>query len=304
VSFYALNDSALEYLSRGEPSEYPILLSLTYSNCQFESEKIESSAAIFAPIPWSQLTRYHEQGCWWNPYTHGDLQWIPIAQLTNVVELRASFDEPYNSAAFKLPHLRFASFAVTTQIEKIMNCLDLPALKGLNLRLKKDHSPDLLGPVPAQLKDLKILWLGSVARVSISTASLFSFLTGIPTLVDLAVTLHSIDSPADLFTLLTPPHSSVVPQLQVLRISGIELVGRTFDALLLMLRQRFGQVEGAERTRLERFEFFVSGLRRPNQPSYMIAGLESLKMERGWDIRVREQWVHEFWVQEMDGEFL
>jgi len=228
-----------------------------------------------------------------------------MAQLTNVVDLRASLHGPIDDhLAIKLPYLRFASLAVTVHIEQIMNCFDLPAIEGLNLWLTSNHSWDALGPVPTQLQGLRVLWLGAASRASISNPSLSGFLTGIPTLVDLGVSLYGFDTVIYLFTLLSPTcHSIVVPQLQVLRVSGSELFGEPFDVLLVMLRQRFGAEEAAGFVRLKRFEFFLRP-RRSKKPSRMFAGLESLRVQHGWDIRVHENWVQEFWHREMDEEFL
>jgi len=64
---------------------------------------------------------------------------------------------------------------------------------------------------------------------------------------------------------------------------------------------RFAGVEGAAFAQLKRFKFFL-GIRRSREPSRIVGSLESLKVQHGWDIRVRENWLDEFWHQEMDGE--
>ncbi|KAF7337945.1 hypothetical protein MVEN_02017900 [Mycena venus] len=260
--------------------------------------------SIFAPVPWPQLQRYHEHACWWNADLDPQYQWANIAQLTNVVDLRASFDQPFNDCvAIRMPHLRFATFGVTMDIEKIINCFDLPSLEGLNLLITNNDSPDTLGPLPTQLKDLKILWLSMLSGLSIPNTSLFCFLTGIPTLTDLAIELRGIESATYLFTLLSPAHFMVVPRLQVLRIGGeSEVTGESLDALLVMLRQRFGGVDGADCARLQHFKFFLHRLRF-RKASPMISSLEELRVQHGWDVRVHENWFQGFWNQEMDRGF-
>jgi hypothetical protein len=157
-------------------------------------------------------------------------------------------------------------------------------------------------------------------------------LTEIESLTDFAVELRGIDA-ADVFALLTPTNSEsvLVPRLRALRVHRVtefERVEGTVDALLAMLRQRFGGVKGVAFACLERFELSLQGqpstlgpdatlldilrLKTPadgptnllERPLVLLNRLESLKIQEGWDIRVDEDWWGEFWAAEMDGEFV
>ncbi|KAF7364877.1 hypothetical protein MVEN_00358100 [Mycena venus] len=88
VFLESLDHCALESLAQGEPSEYPKLRSLVCSYCTFGSDVI-FEGLILHPVPWSQLKRYHEYQVEWTP--NSERQWTIISQLTNVVNLRASF---------------------------------------------------------------------------------------------------------------------------------------------------------------------------------------------------------------------
>jgi hypothetical protein len=111
-----------------------------------------------------------------------------------------------------------------------------------------------------------------------------------------------------LFTLLTPNNSEsvLIPHLRALRTTAfIPVADGELDALLEMLRQRFGKVY---RGRLERFEFLLGESPREEldaSASTMFYKLEELKTTEGWDIRVDKEWQrYDFWGAEMDGEFL
>ncbi|KAJ7264923.1 hypothetical protein B0H12DRAFT_215257 [Mycena haematopus] len=315
------NYYALEHLAQGEPSNYPLLRSLVFMCCDFDSDAVQDYA-LFSPIPWAQLERYHEFAVTW---TDTARQWEILTQLTNVVDLRADFSGEYEiededesgESSFEMPRLRFASLVVEKQAEQgvgmkdILNCFDFPCIQGLNLKLL---AGDTLSPVPDQLKRLKILRLCGAFN-AISNTDLLELLTEIETLTDLAVELRCVDS-AYLFGLLSAaPDSSVfAPQLRALRTTHYKpIAGAALDALLRMLPQRFG---GVHTTRLERFEFFMG--ERPSilrvspeeratidVSSTMFEDLESLREREGWDIRMDKDWLqYDFWREEMDEEFL
>ncbi|KAJ6531136.1 hypothetical protein B0H19DRAFT_470856 [Mycena capillaripes] len=215
-----------------------------------------------------------------------------------------------------MPHLRFASLAIDHQaeeltIEDILNCFNFPGIQGLNLKLMKNHPPEVLSPVPAQLKNLKILRL--CGELEISNASLLDILTELETLADLAVELRGVEA-VYLFTLLTPTKELILAsQLRALRVTEFEYVNvdKTADALLAMLPQRFG---GKQVTPLQRFELSLpaqqssassgdSSSATSDRHSAMLDSLKLLGMQEEWDIRVLEgQW--DFWKEDMDGEFL
>ncbi|KAJ7029359.1 hypothetical protein C8F04DRAFT_1398445 [Mycena alexandri] len=325
---------ALEVLFQADPSDYPNLRSLVCSSCDFNHEAERS----LGPIPWSQLQRYHEYECMWSP--DSEHQWSIITQLTNVVDLRVEFygdcaafyssdddsdgedDETKNDGdsnkddVVELNRLQFASFAVHQRAEdlditQILDCLHLPAVQGLNLKFMPNHSPDLLFPMPAQLKGLKILRLcGSLV---ISNEALSCILTELEGLADLAVEMRGVganvwgDPGLDamhLFTLLTPSRNTesvvLLPKLQALRITEFELVDGVVDTLLAMLRQRFA-VDGADFARLKRFEF--SSLKAQKRPSTLLDTLELMQVQEGWNIRIDEE-RQDFWRVDMTSEFL
>ncbi|KAJ7612443.1 hypothetical protein DFH06DRAFT_1147167 [Mycena polygramma] len=333
VSLQSPNLYALEYLAQGEPAEYPMLRSLECSYANMDSDAV-CEGPIFAPIPLAQLTRYREYECSWRP--DNERQWEIIAQLSAMVDFRASFyGERDDDEAVEMPHLRFASLAVDSHaeelgIDEIINCFAFPGIQGLNLKLTANHSLGVLFPMPDQLRGLRILRL--CGALAISKASLPSILTELPLLVDLAVELRGLDAEY-LFTFLSPSSlpSVLVPRLRALRLHRVtefERSSGTVDALLSMLTQRFGGVQGKEFTPLKRFELSLHGegpselsdeptlmeilrLRRPldgptrtaENPVSMLESLESMRVREGWDIRVKEWW-NEFWNTEMDGEFL
>ncbi|KAF7337889.1 hypothetical protein MVEN_02012000 [Mycena venus] len=304
----------LEHLAQGDPSDYPMLRSLVCTYCDLDQDCIQEGP-IFGPFPWSQLKHYHEYEVSWSPDC--ERQWEIISQLTNVVDLRASFYGEYeDESPIEMPHLRFASIAIDKQeeeldIEDILNCFDFPGIQGLNLKLMDNHPVDALSPVPNQLKGLKILRLcGSLA---ISNDALKGILTEIETLTDFAIELRGIDA-GYLFQLLTPSTSELVPHLRALRTTHFRPVAdEALDVLLGMLRERFGVA------RLQRFEFFLgprpfSILSIPPEewesfktvPSTtMFDKLEAMRVDEGWDIRVDRDWQeYDFWREEMDGKFL
>ncbi|KAJ6515111.1 hypothetical protein C8R47DRAFT_503756 [Mycena vitilis] len=333
VSLQSPNLYCLEYLAQGEPSEYPLLRSLECSYANMNSDAV-CEGPIFAPIPLAQLTRYREYECSWRPDC--ERQWEIIAQLRGVVDFRASFyGERDGDEAVEMPHLRFASLGVDSHaedlsIDEIIKCFAFPSIQGLNLKLMANHSLDVLTHVPDQLKGLRILRI--CGELAISNASLSNILTELELLVDLAVELRGIDA-AHVFTLVTPSTSPsiLVPRLRALRVHRVtefERSAETVAALLTMLRQRFGGVQGKEFTPLKRFELSLHGegpselsdeptlmeilrLRRPadgptttaESPASMLEGLEAMRVKEGWDIRVQE-WLDEYWSAEMYGEFL
>ncbi|KAJ7171934.1 hypothetical protein C8R46DRAFT_1084280 [Mycena filopes] len=323
---------ALEVLHQAQPSDYPNLRSLICSSCEFDSE----AERTLGPISWSQLWRYHEQYCSWFPDSQH--QWSILTQLTNVVDLRVEFyrddidssddddsdeeedeDETQNvvgvvesstDGVAELPCLRFASLgvdrrAVDLDITEILDSLHLPAIQGLNLNLRRNHPPDLLTPMPDQLKGLKILRL--CGSLMISNAALSCILTELEELTDFGVEMRDTnrylqDLPGldalHLFTNLTPdPSTLLLPKLQVFRITEFDLLDGVVDTLFTMLRARF-RTDGA---RLKRFEFsrFKSGAR----PILLLDGLEAMRAQEGWDIRIDEA-RREFWAGDMSFEFL
>ncbi|KAF8205577.1 hypothetical protein K438DRAFT_1964009 [Mycena galopus ATCC 62051] len=301
------NASALEYLAQTRPSDYPSLRSLACSHCE-----LPSSERTLAPFPWSQVQRYHESEVSWCP--DSKRQWSIVTQLTNVVDLRTAFDEPsHNLHPIHMPHLRFASLAVS-QLDDILSCFEFPGIQGLNLMFMR-KSPHSLQRVPAQLKNLRILRLCTSLGVVISKAELLCLLTELTNLTDFAVALsgrHGFDA-TYLFTLLTPGRCLLVPKLRALRVASSEPIDGAVDTLLVMLRQRFGGLEGVEVARLELFELFF-GLRplvfKPSSRAcapYRSAtcnSLEWLKKHERWNICVVEKWQRDFWMEEMDKEFL
>ncbi|KAJ7772957.1 hypothetical protein DFH07DRAFT_148328 [Mycena maculata] len=303
---------AVESLSQGATSEFPLLRSLVCADCEFDSDAV-SEGAILEPMPWAQLQRYHEYECSW--YPDDGRQWAILAQLANVVDLRASFygtGEDEYPDVIAMPHLRFAYFGVDRRaddlgIEEVLERFDLPRLEGLSVKMGEDHDPDVLCPVPGQFKTLKVLRL--CGKVEISNEALTGILTEIPTLVDFAVELIGVDAD-HFFALLTPrPDGVLVPQLQALRITPFARNDGTVDALFAMLRARFGGVEGVEITRLRMFALYIRGVYKSKPspmftPSEMLNRLRSMKAHDKWDIRVDENSQEEFWKEDMDDEFI
>ncbi|KAJ7355901.1 hypothetical protein DFH08DRAFT_510810 [Mycena albidolilacea] len=317
------NYLALEYLSKFGPSEYPLLRSLVCINCRFNQDAI-GHGRLLDPIPWSQLERYQEHDVSWS---NSARQWEVIAQLTNVVDLRASFFGPNeNNTPIKMPHLRFASLAVgplAGSPDLLLDRFDFSRIEGLNLKLP-ENLPAALSPVPNQLKGLKILRLcGSLD--AISNGALVDILTEIKGLPDFAVELAGVDA-VHLFSALTPTDRVLVPQLRVLRVARCTpLADGELDALLEMLRQRFGKGNGpgVDYARLKWFEFLLEALPLrydpilddvvppPDVPSTMFDTLEALRTSEGWDIRAnRDPRANkngngdDFWADEMDDELL
>ncbi|KAJ7264924.1 hypothetical protein B0H12DRAFT_215252 [Mycena haematopus] len=316
------NHHALEHFAQGEPSDYPLLRSLVFMYCEFNSAAVYDGT-LFSRILWAQLERYHEYAVTW---TDTARQWEILTQLTNVIDLREEFTGNYEiedenksgESSFKMPRLRFASLAINryrdaqgVDMKDLLNCFDFPCIQGLNLKLVGGRA---LSPVPDQLKRLKILRLCGSFNV-IANTDLVGLLTEIETLADFAVELRCVDS-AYLFGLLSvAPDSSVfASHLRAFRTSDFKpIAGAALHALLPMLRQRFG---GVGCTRLERFEFFLGGqpafwnvspeeLATRDSSSTMFEDLQSLREREGWDICVHKDWLqHDFWREEMDGEFL
>ncbi|KAF8205568.1 hypothetical protein K438DRAFT_1964002 [Mycena galopus ATCC 62051] len=161
------------------------------------------------------------------------------------------------------------------------------------------------------------------SRAAISNEDLLGILTEINTLADFAVDLRGVNVQY-LFSLLsvaltTTASPVLVPRLRALQTTDFKPVkGALLNALLGMLRQRFVGVDGAEFTRLERFEFFLgvcpsvfnisSGEWEDaahDVSSTTFDDLEALRTREGWDIRVHKEWLgDDFWREEMDTEFL
>ncbi|KAJ7811620.1 hypothetical protein B0H14DRAFT_1469529 [Mycena olivaceomarginata] len=229
---------AVECLFKFGPSEYPLLRSLVCINCLFNQDAIARGR-----IPWSQLERYQEHDVSWSDSAR---QWEVIAQLTNVVNLRASFFGPNeDNTPIKMSHLRFASLAVgllAGSPDLLLDRFDFPRIEGLNLKLP-ENLPTVLSPVPNQLKGLKILRLCG-ALDAISNAALVDILAEIKGLTDFAVELAGVDA-VHLFSVLTPTDRVLVPQPRVLRVARCTpLADGELDSLLEMLRQRFGKGNG------------------------------------------------------------
>lgn len=307
------DEYTLQHLEYGDPSDYPMLRTLVCTDCRFDSDAAsayDSEGSVLHSIPWAQLKQYHEIQVSWSPDC--GRQWEIMSQLTNVVDLRASFyAKCQNEEAIEMPHLRFASLTIDEnkdklKIEDIINCFHFPGIQGLNLKLTDTCPMGALSPVPDQLKRLKILRLCGSLK-AISNDALLGILTEIQGLTDLAMELRQIDI-TYLFTLLTPNNSEsvLIPHLRALRTTAfIPVADGELDALLEMLRQRFGKVY---RGRLERFEFLLGESPRVEldaSASTMFYKLEELKTTEGWDIRVDKEWQrYDFWGAEMDGEFL
>ncbi|KAJ7772961.1 hypothetical protein DFH07DRAFT_148405 [Mycena maculata] len=89
--FHRLSSRALlavESLSQGAASEFPLLRSVICTSCRFNSDTV-SEGAILGPLPWAQLQRYDDYECSW--YPNDGRQWTILAQLANVVDLRSSY---------------------------------------------------------------------------------------------------------------------------------------------------------------------------------------------------------------------
>ncbi|KAJ6531156.1 hypothetical protein B0H19DRAFT_1273372 [Mycena capillaripes] len=293
--------SSDEIFGEDDDGKYPNLRSLTLSYSQFGSD--DTSVACLEGVPWSQLTRYHEYECSWRP---DDTRfWDILGRLTNVVDLRAGFVSVSGlDHAVHLPQLRFASIEIRRHvlrleeftIDELLEDFDLPRLEGLNLKLQKDHPPDVLYPVADELRALKTLRL--CGPVKISKATLKHMLTAIPTLTDFSVEMEGI-SARDLFLLLNPgsKYSTLVPNLQALRITQFENCSGAFEALLDMLRVRFrGIPTRGDFSPLRLFSFFT---RLHTTPSLILDGLRSLKQRGGWDIRIDDDWRGDFWKEDM-----
>ncbi|KAJ7766664.1 hypothetical protein B0H16DRAFT_1882705 [Mycena metata] len=319
VFFRHLCDYAFECLFPAEPSSYPMLRNLDCSLTYFDSDP--SARRTLGPIPWAQLKRYHEYACYWSP--NGDYQWAVLKQLVNVVDLRMELSVPYTTSTVKMPQLRFAYIYPDIDINRILDSFEFPRIEGLSLKLLPAHPSNLL--LPTQFKRLKILRL--CGEVVILNTSLLVILTELTTLTDLAVQIHgdySLSAPSGidalyLFKLLTPDHdaqSVLVPQLQALRLTGFNPRPGAVDALIAMLRRRFGGSNRVQFSRLRRFELWMRPLNwfddhpqpptqtRPPALGAALETLQSLRVTEGWDIRVDEEWAGDFWKEEMTSEFL
>ncbi|KAJ7811622.1 hypothetical protein B0H14DRAFT_1469579 [Mycena olivaceomarginata] len=208
----------LDYLERSKPSDYSSLRSLDFFHCQ-----LDSFDTSLPPFPWSHLSRYHEYDVSWYRGRDSVDQWSIVTQLTNVVDLRAAFDETFNgSRPIKMPRLRFASLAVS-QVDEMLSCFEFPGIQGLNLMLTTNQPPRTLRSVPVQLKGLRILRLSGDLGVTIAKTALLCLLAELTELTDFAMALrgtHGVDA-TYLFTLLTPGRSLLVPRLQALRVATL-----------------------------------------------------------------------------------
>ncbi|KAJ7633096.1 hypothetical protein FB45DRAFT_1027202 [Roridomyces roridus] len=290
---------AIEVLSQGDASDFPLLRRFSCSHHYDFDSDVVTEGPIFSPIPWAQLERYHEYDCSW--YLADERQWEIIPQLTQVVDLRTCFSSvPETEDLIELPHLRFASFAVDRradiEIEDVLECFDLPQLQGFSLLLTKRHDSDLLCPtVPEPLKTLSVLRL--CGSLEISNEALACILSSIPTLLDFAIELALSDTDAlHLFTLLKPTsESALVPNLQTLRITPCsEKEENAVNELLAMLRVRFGGGTGF--SALREFIFYHASWRRV--PT-IVDRLQSIKKQEGWDIQVVEEWQGYLWKESL-----
>ncbi|KAJ7481092.1 hypothetical protein B0H11DRAFT_2024156 [Mycena galericulata] len=202
-------------LARCSPSDFPSLRSLALSDCSLNSH----DRGLVRWIPWSQLKRYHEYGCWWGK--NHTYQWSTLAQLTSVVDLRAEF-EGVCQGLIPMPNLRFASIVIDVEqpqgltVEGILNSFALPQLKGLRLSLTISHH--------SHLKSLTVLRLSGT--VMISNVAVTCILTELTELTDFTAEPHSLGIDAE--------HSVLVPKLH----------DRQAAALFAMIRARFNGILG------------------------------------------------------------
>ncbi|KAJ7171945.1 hypothetical protein C8R46DRAFT_1084314 [Mycena filopes] len=311
VVFDHLYEYAFDLLVDVGPEAYPKLRSLDCLHSRFVPPE-----RTLGSMPWSQLARYHEYQCSWDP---DSFQWPVLQELVNLVDLRVELSFPPTLFKVEMPRLRLAYIHPDhdgADIKQVLNSFEFPSIQGLSLKFLPGHSLD--GFLPAQFKHLKVLRL--CGRLLISNASFLRILTELEALTDLAVEMRAasswypsfvqlgIDAPY-LFGLLTPYHAAhpaVLPRLEVLRLTEFNPDG--VDALLSMLRQRFAGSTRLQVTRLRRFDlwmrplsWFVGG--EETRHSAIQGGLEALqalKIQEGWDIQVDEEWKGDFWKEEMD----
>ncbi|KAJ7474347.1 hypothetical protein FB451DRAFT_1248681 [Mycena latifolia] len=149
----------------------------------------------------------------------------------------------------------------------------------------------------SELTGLKILRL--CGALQISNALLTCILTEIPALADLSVEMRDIDA-THVIKLLTPGTESVlVPRLQALRLTEFMCEDETLTAFFTMLQARFRGISGAEFTLLRLFTLWG---RKKN--TTLSASLTTLKEREGWDIRIDEEYMGDFWKEDMDCAFL
>ncbi|KAJ7160959.1 hypothetical protein C8R46DRAFT_1106062 [Mycena filopes] len=111
VVFDGLYEYALECLFSAESFSYPKLRSLACSSIHFDSRP--SARRNLGPIPWSQLTRYHEYGCSWSPNSH--FQWSILKQLINVWICEWNCRLPRPSSRSRCPDCASPTFTPTSR---------------------------------------------------------------------------------------------------------------------------------------------------------------------------------------------
>ncbi|KAJ6622876.1 hypothetical protein B0H10DRAFT_862807 [Mycena sp. CBHHK59/15] len=228
VQFVSLPLFALGSLSEGEEDEYPILRSIVFSRTEFDPDAV-GEQPILNPIPWSQLTRYHEHECPW--YPNSERQWEIIQQLASVVDFCAAFNDVSGlDSPIQFPRLKFASLAIDRRsessdlsIDDVLDCFDAPHLEGLNLNLVANGATNPLIRMPQKFPALKILRLCGI--IGITELDLMDVLSHMPTLTETFIDMQNLDATPILRLFATSTGgSTVVPKLQVLRFANLSHV--------------------------------------------------------------------------------
>ncbi|CAK5265194.1 unnamed protein product [Mycena citricolor] len=228
VRLDGLNMQAVEYLSQGAPSDYTCLREVVFTNNAFPFT-LSIDAPMFEPLPWAQLTRFHDD-CGW-PSDNARL-WEILGLLTNVVDLHVAFCElPAFEAPIILEHVELATFAVHTFadrelcLEQILECFQLPRLKGLSLHTLGRAGETVLYPVPEFVQGIQLRVLRLCGAVNLSNDMFMSVLKALPSLVDFSMDWITLQ-PGDVFAALKPvggEKDALLPALKALRVADLSI---------------------------------------------------------------------------------
>ncbi|KAJ6476336.1 hypothetical protein C8R45DRAFT_1077251 [Mycena sanguinolenta] len=236
-------------------------------------------AGSHAQIPWSQLTRYCEIDCWWNPDDEGRL--MSYRKLTNlrILHLRLS-----HLLETDTPLLDFHGHYCQTNTIQLFH---MPVLENCILELENTrHFEALLPHSSPRLKSFRVrVHPTSPWDAFWELSDLGRALEMFPDLKELSLDVPNLISDADISALI--PNSSHLPvafKLEILRLSNRSFKNKNcrWQTLVDMLQARFQPpIQGIPRLRT--FEFCT------DYSSYDVnvtADLKALAKRNQWDIRV------------------
>ncbi|KAJ6476276.1 hypothetical protein C8R45DRAFT_375475 [Mycena sanguinolenta] len=240
-----------------------------------------------AQIPWSQLTRYCEIDCLWNPDDLGRL--MSYRKLTNLRVLRLRLSNLLETdTLLVLPNLRtawldFHGYYSQTSIQ----LFHMPVLEKCTLGLENTRHFDALIPHSSpRLKSFRVrvhptsMWdaprdLGDLGRA----------LEMFPDLEEISLDVPNLISDADISALIPDSsHLPVASKLEILQLSNRSFKNKDcrWQTLVNMLQARFQPpIQGI--LRLRTFEFFTDDLWYDVN---VTSGLWALAERNQWDIRV------------------